>query len=106
MTTQNDDMNTTSRRESAKERRRRVFLWLSEFGLVALCAVVFFSFLVGLIGVYFPSGSALVGDRSGNWMDDFVSSDDVELRMDGQDKIVERITTPDEVLRVTQLDMG
>ena len=30
----------------------------------------------------------------------------VTLRMDGQDKIVSRQTTPDEVLRVTQLDMG
>ena len=49
------------------------------------CAVVFFTFLVGLIGVYFPSGSALVGDRSGNWMDDFANTGDVELRMDGQD---------------------
>ncbi len=85
MTTQNDDMTMTSRRESAKERRRRFFLCLSEFGLVAVCAVVFFTFLVGLIGVYFPSGSALVGDRSGNWMDDFADADDVELRMDGQD---------------------
>jgi len=28
------------------------------------------------------------------------------LRMDGQDKIRERQTTPDEVLRVTQLDLG
>ena len=27
------------------------------------------------------------------------------LRMDGQQKIIERLTTPDEVLRVTQLDM-
>ena len=85
MTIDNGEQNTESRREAAKERRRRIFLWLSEFGLVAVCAVIFFSFLVGLIGVYFPSGSALVGDRSGNWMDDFVSSDDVELRMDGQD---------------------
>jgi len=30
----------------------------------------------------------------------------VTLRMDGQDKILRRVTTPDEVLRVTQLDMG
>jgi general secretion pathway protein E len=30
----------------------------------------------------------------------------VTLRMDGQDKILRRLTTPDEVLRVTQLDMG
>lgn len=85
MTIDNGEQSTESRRESAKERRRRVFLWLSEFGLVVVCAVVFFSFLVGLIGVYFPSGSALVGDRSGNWMDDFANSDDVDLRMDGQD---------------------
>ncbi|HED65506.1 MAG TPA: type II secretion system protein GspE [Planctomycetes bacterium] len=28
------------------------------------------------------------------------------LRMDGQEKIIQRLTTPDEVLRVTQLDMG
>ena len=28
------------------------------------------------------------------------------LRMDGQAKILQRLTTPDEVLRVTQLDMG
>jgi len=30
----------------------------------------------------------------------------VTLRMDGQQKIRDRLTTPDEVLRVTQLDMG
>jgi general secretion pathway protein E len=30
----------------------------------------------------------------------------ITLRMDGQDKILQRLTTPDEVLRVTQLDMG
>jgi general secretion pathway protein E len=30
----------------------------------------------------------------------------VTLRMDGQEKILQRRTTPDEVLRVTQLDMG
>jgi general secretion pathway protein E len=30
----------------------------------------------------------------------------VTLRMDGRQKIIERQTTPDEVLRVTQLDMG
>ncbi len=30
----------------------------------------------------------------------------ITLRMDGQEKIVNRLTTPDEVLRVTQLDMG
>ncbi len=30
----------------------------------------------------------------------------VTLRMDGQEKILNRQTTPDEVLRVTQLDMG
>jgi len=30
----------------------------------------------------------------------------ITLRMDGQEKITNRLTTPDEVLRVTQLDMG
>ena len=30
----------------------------------------------------------------------------VTLRMDGQEKILSRLTTPDEVLRVTQMDMG
>ena len=30
----------------------------------------------------------------------------ISLRADGIDKIRQRITTPDEVLRVTQLDMG
>jgi general secretion pathway protein E len=30
----------------------------------------------------------------------------ITLRMDGQDKILRRLTTADEVLRVTQLDMG
>jgi general secretion pathway protein E len=30
----------------------------------------------------------------------------ITLRMDGQEKILSRLTTPDEVLRVTQLDMG
>jgi len=30
----------------------------------------------------------------------------ITLRMDGQQKILQRVTTPDEVLRVTQLDMG
>ena len=30
----------------------------------------------------------------------------ITLRMDGQDKILNRLTTPDEVLRVTQMDMG
>ncbi len=85
MTTVDENQNTEERRESAKERRRRMFLWLSEFGLVAVFALVFFSFLIGLIGVYFPSGSALVGDRDDDWMDDFANSDDVELRMDGQD---------------------
>ncbi len=85
MTTVNENQNTEDSRESSKERRRRLFLWLSEFGLVAVFALVFFSFLIGLIGVYFPSGSALVGDRDDEWMDDFAHSDDVDLRMDGQD---------------------
>jgi general secretion pathway protein E len=30
----------------------------------------------------------------------------ITLRLDGQEKILQRRTTPDEVLRVTQLDMG
>jgi general secretion pathway protein E len=30
----------------------------------------------------------------------------ITLRMDGQEKILNRLTTPDEVLRVTQMDMG
>jgi len=30
----------------------------------------------------------------------------ITLRMDGQEKILQRLTTPDEVLRVTQMDMG
>jgi general secretion pathway protein E len=30
----------------------------------------------------------------------------ITLRMDGQEKVLNRLTTPDEVLRVTQLDMG
>jgi general secretion pathway protein E len=30
----------------------------------------------------------------------------ITLRMDGQGKVLERQTTPDEILRVTQLDMG
>ena len=30
----------------------------------------------------------------------------ITLRMDGKEKILQRLTTPDEVLRVTQLDMG
>ena len=30
----------------------------------------------------------------------------ITLRMDGQQKILSRLTTADEVLRVTQLDMG
>jgi len=30
----------------------------------------------------------------------------ITLRMDGRDKILARLTTPDEVLRVTQMDMG
>jgi len=85
MTTVIDKQSTEDRRETERERRRRVFLWLSEFGLVGLCAVIFFSFLVGLIGVYFPSGSALIDDQSSGWMDDFANSDGVELRMDGQD---------------------
>ena len=29
----------------------------------------------------------------------------ITLRADGRDKIRERLTTPDEVLRVTQMDM-
>jgi type II secretory ATPase GspE/PulE/Tfp pilus assembly ATPase PilB-like protein len=30
----------------------------------------------------------------------------ITLRADGVEKIKQRLTTPDEVLRVTQLDMG
>ena len=79
MTTQENEQKTEDRQESDKDRRRRVFVWLSEFGLVAVCSVVFLSFLLGLIRVYFPQGSELVGEKGAEWLSGFGDVDDIEL---------------------------
>lgn len=77
--------NTEDRRVSALDRRRRKFVWLSEIGLVVGSVVVFLAFLSALIGVYFPEGSALMGERNEAWFDDLLNADDVELRINSHE---------------------
>ena len=57
-------------------------MWLSELGLVAASALVFLLFLTALIGVYFPEGSALVGEQDDQWFADLSYDDSVELQVD------------------------
>lgn len=73
---------TEDRNDDAAEQRRRRFVWLSELGLVAAAALVFLLFLTALIGVYFPQGSALVGEQDDQWFADFSYDDSVELQVD------------------------
>jgi hypothetical protein len=81
--TTNENIQTLDdRQNSGDERRRKVFLWISELGLVAGCVAVFFSFLVVLIGVYFPQGSTLVGERISESFAALHDTDGIDLQID------------------------
>ncbi len=82
MTTNENIQTLDDRQNSGDERRRKVFLWLSELGLVAGCVAVFFTFLVVLIGVYFPQGSTLVGERISESFAALHDTDGIDLQID------------------------
>jgi hypothetical protein len=79
-----NEQNTDKRSDSSKERRRKVVVWMTELGMVGGCVAVFFFFLVTLIGVYFPQGSTLVGERIGESFADLLDADNVDLQVDSQ----------------------
>jgi len=81
--TEQNQQKSGERHESNNDRRRKIFVWLTEFGLVAMSVVIFVSFLSVLIGVYFPEGSALVGGRQGS-SDELQTTDNVDLQIDSQ----------------------
>ena len=85
-----NEQNTDDRQGSSKERRRKVVVWITELGLVAGCVAIFFSFLVALIGVYFPQGSTLVGERIGESFADLLDTDNIDLQVDSQSSAKER----------------
>ena len=84
MTMNDSEQNTENRNGSGKKRRRKVIVWITELGLVAGCVAVFYSFLVALIGVYFPQGSTMVGERIGESFADLLDTDNIDLRVDSQ----------------------
>jgi len=84
MMTEENQQNTQDSHEPDNERRRKVFVWLTEIGLVGSSVVIFIAFLSFLIGVYFPEGSALVGERQEDWFGDTHDAENVELRIDTQ----------------------
>ena len=79
-----NEQNTDNGKSSGKERRRKVIVWITELGMVGGCVAVFFFFLVTLIGVYFPQGSTLVGERSDELFGDLNDADGVDLQIDSQ----------------------
>ena len=79
-----NEQNTDNRQDSSKERRRKVVVWMTELGMVGGCVAIFFFFLVTLIGIYFPQGSTLVGERIGESFADLLDSDNVDLQIDSQ----------------------
>ncbi len=79
-----NEQNTDNGKNSSKERRRKVIVWITELGMVGGCVAVFFFFLVTLIGVYFPQGSTLVGERSDELFGDLNDADGVDLQIDSQ----------------------
>jgi hypothetical protein len=79
-----NEQNTDNRQDSSKERRRKVVVWMTELGMVGGCVAIFFFFLVTLIGIYFPQGSTLVGERIGESFADLLDSDNVDLQVDSQ----------------------
>jgi len=84
VTMNDNEQNTDNRQDSSKERRRKVVVWMTELGMVGGCVAVFFFFLVTLIGVYFPQGSTLVGERSDELFGDLNDADGVDLQIDSQ----------------------
>ena len=82
MTTNENIQTPDDRQNSGDERRRKMFMWLSELGLVAGCVAVFFSFLVVLIGVFFPQGSTLVGERISESFAALHDTDGIDLQID------------------------
>ena len=60
-----------------------MLMWVTELGLVAGCVAVFYSFLVALIGVYFPEGSTLNGERSDELFG-IHDADGVEFQIDSE----------------------
>ena len=79
-----NEWNTDKGKSSSKERRRKVMVWITELGMVGGCVAVFFFFLVTLIGVYFPQGSTLVGERNDELFGDLNDADGVDLQIDSQ----------------------
>ena len=79
-----NEQNIDNGKSSSKERRRKVIVWITELGMVGGCVAVFFFFLVTLIGVYFPQGSTLVGERSDELFGDLNDADGVDLQIDSQ----------------------
>ena len=78
------EQNTENDHGSSQKRRRKVLVWITELGMVGGCVAVFFFFLVTLIGVYFPQGSTLVGERSDELFGDLNDADGVDLQIDSQ----------------------
>jgi hypothetical protein len=79
-----NEWNTDNDKSSSKERRRKVMVWITELGMVGGCVAVFFFFLVTLIGVYFPQGSTLVGERNDELFGELNDAAGVDLQIDSQ----------------------
>ncbi len=84
MTMNDNEQNTDNGKSSSKERRRIVIVWITELGMVGGCVAVFFFFLVTLIGVYFPQGSTLVGERNDELFGELNDAAGVDLQIDSQ----------------------
>ena len=79
-----NEWNTDNGKSPRQERRRKVIVWITELGMVGGCVAVFFFFLITLIGVYFPKGSTLVGERNDELFGDLNDADGVDLQIDSQ----------------------
>ena len=79
-----NEWNTDNGKSPRQERRRKVIVWITELGMVGGCVAVFFFFLITLIGVYFPQGSTLVGERNDELFGDLNDADGVDLQIDSQ----------------------
>ena len=91
MTINEANQNSDDVTETDINRRQARYLWLSEAAMVAMCTLVFFGFLTGLIRAFFPQGASLIVDPDESVLVDMSRSGDVELGIDAAGGEVEQL---------------
>lgn len=101
MTENQENLQHDQDQSDRDDRRRRTFVWVSEVALVAGSAVIFVAFLVALIGVYFPAGTALINDQQESQFDDMNSTGNVILNVGSQTESPTRLFSG-EIVRISR----